>query len=541
MPYLPLSEIERKKNEQALAQPNISGQSNTIDLAAQNVAAPKTVKDSGAWTNLNTYLDANKDNAVDMGNKISTNINTQGDKTKAGILNTQNDFNAKSDAGTISNLDKAQSDADTIIGAARNNAYDSQINDENVNRFKEVSNAEYKGPNDISASDYYNEAQLDLNKTNDLINNSKTDEGRFNILQDVFNRPTYSQGQKSFDNLLILGNQEAKNNIVNAANSLNDLQSKWVNAINDASELAKQRTADSIKAREYAQSNLVSNRNTRTEEIDDYLKNIENDWSKEYDNLNNILSNYKGGDLELTRKEADQLALKNAGQGIYNLLNGIPASNYLDLQAYDANKVVSKDQFAQLAALDKLANQFGGNSISKFSDINQAGTLGLNNNFTGERFGQAADQADVKFNQLANDTNINAAGHGERAYYTGLFGQNRNVAKADASMDANLANFLNNGNFNFNGQAQQLKNPMDGGSFGNSNTGQVFNNLEDLGGAGLGAVDDLLGLGLWDDKSGTSQAMATNDANAQAQANFMSQLNELLNGQGYSNRLKIKE
>jgi hypothetical protein len=106
-----------------------------------------------------------------------------------------------------------------------------------------------------------------------------------------------------------------------------------------------------------------------------------------------LLSGYDGGKLVLTPEQAAKLNLtKGSGQGIYNLLNGVPASNYLDLEAFDANKVVSQDQFAQLAALDQLANQFGANSISKFSDPNQAGTLNLTNNFDASRFGSSADQ-----------------------------------------------------------------------------------------------------------------------------------------------------
>ena len=84
---------------------------------------------------------------------------------------------------------------------------------------------------------------------------------------------------------------------------------------------------------------------------------IKKHWADQYNHYNELLSKYKGGELALTRDEANTLGLTGkSGQGIYDLLAGKPASNYLDLEGYDVNKVISKDQFAQLAALDKLAN-----------------------------------------------------------------------------------------------------------------------------------------------------------------------------------------
>ena len=530
MPFL----ANLKKNEEE----NISGESGIINPGQQNIAAPKPVKNSGSWTNLNAYLDANKGNAEQMGATIAGKINDQGSKTQGLIDNSRNDFTTKADAGTISNLAGAQKDAEDITKAARYNADNVQVNDEQINRFKEVSNAAYKGPADLSFSDYYSDAQKNLNKSNEYKSNAQNDEGRFNLLQEFFNRPTYSQGQKAFDNLLIQGNQDAKNNIQNSANSLNNLQGNWDAANLFATDLANQRTLDSNAANAAARSYLTSNRNERTDEVDADLKGISDNWNNEYNTYSDLLTGYNGGDFNVTQEQADKLGLTNgSGQGIYNLLAGNDTEDkkLLDLKAYDASKVVSKDQFAQLAALDMLANQFGGNSISKFSNKDDAGTLGLNNNFNASRFGDAANTADTNFNQYAADANVSAAGQGKRDYYTGLFGTEKHSAGAETSIDANLANYLSSGAYN-----------VDGTAYNNATGGLIYKGDSSSTGNFAGdAINDLGEAIFSDDWSGNNQSGdaasgAKADANYNAQQNFMAALNQILDSQGYSNRVRIK-
>jgi hypothetical protein len=67
--------------------------------------------------------------------------------------------------------------------------------------------------------------------------------------------------------LLIQGNQDAKNNIQNSANSLNNLQGNWDAANLFATDLANQRTLDSNAANAFARSYLTSNRDARNSEL----------------------------------------------------------------------------------------------------------------------------------------------------------------------------------------------------------------------------------------------------------------------------------
>lgn len=555
MPYLPYLDEEQKKKAEQNGQINLSGSSNTINQAAQSVApsAPKPVGRSGSWTNLDTYLNANKDNAETMGNTVASNISNAGSAVRTGLQNTQTDYNTLVDQGTIKNLDTAKLDSDNIVKQARTANQDNQINDDQVNRFKDISNATYAGPNTLNASQYYADTKSKLSKAKDYQNNAQSDEGRFNLLQEMYNRPSYSQGQKSFDNLLIQGNQQAKTNIKGAADSLSDLQSSWGQANTEAATVAAQRLAATNDARQFAQNSLSANRNKRSSEVDTSLADINSKWADEYNQYKKILSNYSGGDLELTKDQAEKLGVLQqlapsttttttmsqkmtpnvqgpiyAQTKLFNALKNTPASSYLDLQAFNANKVIDKDQFAQLSALDKLANQYGLASSSKFKADSQAGTLGLHNNFDASRFGVEATKQQNDFNNYAQTADFSSDGENTQSWNYGPGGTLKDSLTRKAHLNANLANVLKQGGYN-----------TDTTSGLYTNDSLIGAPLNDLLTKGFGSVVDGGG-DLWRDGSSEAARAASETAFNQARGGLFSQLQAALDNQGFSNRIKIK-
>ncbi len=76
--------------------------------------------------------------------------------------------------------------------------------DINVDEFSKLRDAEYKGPNSLSdTADLYNQVQGSAGSAVGKANASKTEGGRFALLDNYFGKPSYSQGQKSLDNLLV--------------------------------------------------------------------------------------------------------------------------------------------------------------------------------------------------------------------------------------------------------------------------------------------------------------------------------------------------
>lgn len=404
MPYINQTddeELKKQQEAQSGTPTNISGQSAVLSTEAPSKMGG--AKDSGSFTNLNQYLDANKENAGQMGTKIASDITGQGQATRTGIQDTSAEFNQLADQGTLAGLDKAPEEARNIVNQAKTGAKNTQIDQNQISRFGEIANAQYKGPQDLTGTTKYSNTAQQYEKAQQTAKNASSDEGRFNLLKDAYARPTYSQGQQNLDNLLLTGNQGAKENIQSAATSLNDLSGLWSGAQSNAAQLASQRQAATNAAREGSRANALEARTSRNTEVQSDLANQQANWANEYNQYKDLLGGYKGGDLNLTRQQADRLALNDSGQGVYNLLNGTQPESYLDLKAFDANKVVSQDQFAQLKALDQLSSQFGNPAMSQFTDEAQAGTLNAQNAFDASGFGRAATNANEAFGQYSRD------------------------------------------------------------------------------------------------------------------------------------------
>lgn len=401
MPYINQDDEELKKQQESESLQNISGQSAILSTDAPSKKGG--AMDSGSFTNLNQYLEANKENAGQMGTKIASDITGQGQATRTGIQGTSAEFNQLADQGTLKGLDKAPGEAQNIIQQARTSAKAGQVDQNQISRFGEIANAQYKGPQDLTGTTKYANTAQQYEKAQQAAKNASSDEGRFSLLKDAYARPTYSQGQQNLDNLLLTGNQGAKANIQAAAAGLNDLSGLWSGAQSNAAQLAAQRQAATNAAREGSRANALEARTGRNTEVQSDLANQQANWANEYNQYKDLLGAYKGGDLNLTRQQADRLALNDSGQGIYNLLNGTQPESYLDLKAFDANKVVSQDQFAQLRALDQLSSQFGNPALSQFTDESQAGTLNAQNAFDASGFGRAATNANEAFAQYARE------------------------------------------------------------------------------------------------------------------------------------------
>lgn len=542
MPYINQTddeELKKQQEAQSGTPTNISGQSAVLSTEAPSKMGG--AKDSGSFTNLNQYLDANKENAGQMGTKIASDITNQGQATRTGIQDTSTEFNQLADQGTLAGLDKAPEEARNIVQQARTGAKNAQIDQNQMSRFGEIANAQYKGPQDLTGTTKYANTAQQYEKAQQAAKNASSDEGRFSLLKDAYARPTYSQGQQNLDNLLLTGNQGAKENIQSAATGLSDLAGVWSGAQSNAAQLASQRQAATNAAREGSRVNALEARTGRNAEVKSDLDTQQANWANEYNQYRDLLGGYKGGDLELSRAQADRLALKDSGQGIYNTLQGVSPEQFLDLQAFDANKVVSQNQFAQLKALDQLTSKFGSPSLSQFTDESQAGTLDAQKAFDASRFGAAANQAETDFQDYAAGKNIYGQGQNSQSYQTGLGGMNKKWVGAGTTMDANLKQFLDQGAYNVDNRGYA----REGGGISYADMQAPENDSSGFGGAIVGGINTI-GNALFNDPfgGGGGEAEAGRAAKATsaelAKQDYFRQLNEVLNQQGYKNRVKVK-
>lgn len=514
---------ENDPNNQVQNGQNVSGESTSFSTGVPGQeASGKSQKGSGQYTNIQTYLDANKPQASQMGTQVADKITGTGQEARDQIGSASQDFSKQVDQGTIKSLETAQADASGIVDQAKSQAYSQKLSDDQMNRFKEVSTAKYQGPQDFESANLYQPTQAKVQKTQQLSQMSETEPGRFQLLNEVFKRPEYSAGQKNLDNLLLQNDSGTKQKLADARGSVGDVGGLFSKAQDDARALAGQRSAAIDDVRTKALGDFTGKRDARSAEVEARLGDVKDHWADEYNQYANLLGGYKGGDLNLSREQAKRLELMN-GQGIYNLLsNGADPKAFLNLNAYDAGKVVSKDEQAQLAALDQLGALGGMGGTNKYSNADLAGTMTAKNALDASRFGESARQADNAFDDYAKSTNFTGYGSNTQSYDNGLF--DKGDVTRNASVSQSLERYLN---------GLAANNSVSGGTAANLNP--LLLNPQ----TAIAPILNQLGVGGLGDAEGGAANAASYWSKKYAADDLYSKLLGALEGQGYKNRIIV--
>lgn len=532
MPFI--TDDELLKQQQAFSQGTDPSQPTAISDGATSsitggAAAPAnpsaTPASSGSYTNLQSYLDANKDQAGQLGQTVGNKIKSDGMDASNTINSSTQAFQDQVGQGTIKNLDTAATDAKNIVTGAQNvNAGQSESAND-LNRFKEVSNAQYKGPNDWQSANLYQPAYDKVAKTQNESNLSQTDSGRYALLQNVFSRPTYSSGETNLDGLLLNGNSDAKAALADARTSVQGIGDQFQAAQNSGSALAAQTKGQTDTARQSALSDFNAGRDQTSNAVQSRLGDIQNHWSDKYNDLMGVLKPYNGGELDLTQDQAKTLGITDA-QRLYGMLNGTDPASYLKQGTFDANKEVSHDEVARLSALDQLAAQAGLAQTNKYTDA-QAQTQSLDDALDASDFGKVAQDRQSMFNDYANQTNLTGTGSDTQSFNYGPFGMHTDSVTENSVANMNLQNFLNQTAITAN---------SDGSYSNNYGLPGVNNDITRnvLGGAVDGHGD------LWSDGKGEARNAAASAADAQAKSNLYQAILDSLNSQGYANQVRIK-
>lgn len=572
MAYLPESELEKQKRLEAEGQQTqngitLSSPSGTVVQRAPGTptnGAPKGPSQSGAYTNLQSYLDVNKEQSAALGADVGNKVKQAGTDARNQMQNASDSFKKQVDDASLANRDTAVQEAKDLVNTGYNQVYGGNYTDDQLNRFKDIGTASYQGPSSYTTAkaydndgnesgDLYSTTQQKINKANQYSDATTSDAGRLTLLQEMYAKPTYSRGQQSLDNLFLGTSAEGRQALDEARVANQGLDERFASDLNTASNLASSRKSEIADIAKQTQDYLGSQRNSKNANVDTELAKIQGQWDNEYNHYLKLLQDYKdkgGGDLELTAEEAARLGvlrelepsrivsqkMQTPGSGqvqyadtqIFNNLKDVAASKYLDKKVYDASKVVSKDQFAQLAALDQLANQLGLDSISKFSDIDQAGTLGLHNNLDASLFGRQADIAKNDFIKYSKGANFTGTGEDSEGYQSSWL-SNDNVTR-NASFSANLAKLLEGAGYtNNNAVGVDTNNLLVPGAVNSLVSNTFSGDIE----SGLNTI--------WGN-SGKAEAerAAQQNANNQALASLYAQIEAALQAQGFYNKVKIK-
>lgn len=329
MPFLPFSNEQKKKQEDQ-NNINVSGSSGNTFTNQNNNSAPKPVSKSGSWTNLNSYLDANKDNAEMMSEKVTSDIDTKASDAQSGL-------------NQLPGVDKIS----TVNYEKLNNDFYNNPNAKKDEYTSLKSSGGYNGPSDIYGVQGYQDVQNKTQQANTALDQSKTEDGRKTLLKSAYERPNYSLGMQNLDNLLVQNDPTSKAKFGNVQSKFSNLMGMLddkTNNLNSNIDFNKQTALQN-------KNNIVAGEQQAKDSILNPINQRVNQMKQDVPLLQNRIKD-DANDNILNDETLSQLGLSE-GQSLYNLA----LNSYLTPQeasGINAGSVATKDEKAKFQALMNL-------------------------------------------------------------------------------------------------------------------------------------------------------------------------------------------
>lgn len=359
--------------------------------AANEPAQPKQPSSSGSWTNLQSYLDANKEQGAQVGSQIAGTINEQGQKAQSALDTTSAEWNKQVNDNTVS------ADPDAInraVGGATSAKAGQSLNPDDTAAFQKQYNAQYNGPTDFTKTQGFGEIQKAVGDTSRAVDQTQSEAGRNVLLGEQYKNTSkhgYNQGQNNLDQLLL-------ENSSGGRAALEPLKEQW----GGLTSVLTDTTAAGNAAAQTAATNTAAAQKTAQEAYAGANSKFQGDLTKQAqtaDTTNQaqyerVLAGLKSGQLS----PADIQALGLTNQAIYD----VDPTKYLEAgKKATLYNSANADQYAQARALAQLAGQ-DESTFLPGSYSSQAGTLGPAYSFQKDSFTNAVAQEKLNYEkQLA--------------------------------------------------------------------------------------------------------------------------------------------
>ena len=403
------SEEEKDQGGQAPAQGGGQGQQlgqeSPVVTGAQAKNSGPTA--SGSFTNLQSYLDANKD--LNFGSQVAGRVQGEVDKATTAQNQADTGFRGAVDQGTVKK--------DNSLLSAVNTDPNSIVSDQNkLSSFDKMRDATYGGPNSlVERADLYNPAQTQTDKAWQVSQQVGSEGGRKAYLDQQFGsgagRYDYSSGKQKLDNLLIAQDptskqafQDVQSKAQGAKNSFGTLQS----ALDQYAQQGKATTLDTRNTTRGtvgldAQGNWLADNTATPGAMQNTLKGLDQVVAGKQGELTNAFNTLSGtygkkNLSQLTPQQlqmmgiTDQMKAQNAGYNVgpqafvgdyaqyaapyretAGYLEEYDPRNYITMkQQSDLNRSTLADSQTQakIAALSRL-----GAKENSFIDPSQAGRM----------------------------------------------------------------------------------------------------------------------------------------------------------------------
>jgi hypothetical protein len=369
--YDPNLEDDKKRQEAGASATNdqlVSGSPGTIQagIAGQEGSKPSNSggSQSGQYTNLQDYLDANK--SLQFGSELAGKVQGDVDSAKQGQANIANEFRQAAGQNTVGY-------DETLANQAKQNA--ASLDQNQQAQFKNMRDASYKGPKQITDLQDYGQVSQQAQKGAQAGQYSGNEAGQRALLQQYYGRPSYSSGQQNLDQFLVKGDESAKPKFQQAQQQAAQLQP-------GLQDLGAQLAGEGQQAKATTDA-------TKMRLLEEFLGpqgrlgQFQNELRGTADSAHQAAQNLY---------TQDQQALA-AGQSPFDALKGkttynVDPNKYLSLAAQpDYQTTTSKDQANQYQALTSLLGQG-----QEFLNPELAGTYDPNSGVNFNQVGFDAEQ-----------------------------------------------------------------------------------------------------------------------------------------------------
>lgn len=438
------------------------------NIATQQVKTPKAA--TSGMTGFNQFAKANQGTAQNRLNASATqNVQNQGKQANNAITQATASFGQKVDAGSLKNRENAVSDVANITNAARNvsapvapAAPQPQVSggaipqapvapptvqapgaingiDQNQqNRFKEIINSRYQGPESLRQSGLYQVASGKVQGAQNALNQTKTAGGREDLLKNMnAQRGDYSTGLNKLDAALLNANKAGVQGLQQAAQAQGNVGQKLDQAQIASANLAQNRGQEIKSIQEQARNTFTQGQAAERAATDERLSKVVDNWEQLPEYFRDIIRKQEGGGANLNSIEAGILGV-NSGEGLYNA-----GADVIKTAQADKNKLISRDEqtrqavLAQLAGLDQQQRL---DTNLKYDKADMAGTQTALDALDLEGTRAGLNAAEKSFQDYAKEADI--TGYGNK--------KNRSSGKRYyAEETANLGDLLTKSGYKF--------------------------------------------------------------------------------------------
>ena len=344
MPYAIKPDLDEElKKDQNQNGVNISGGGGanfSTGVPGQESTSAKPQKSSGNYANIQSYLDANRDQADQMGQKIATNVETKAQDAQ-------------------NKIQSLETKAPEVKAYDPNETYSKlgSLSDQEKNEYRKTrETGGYEGPQSIDKVEGFADTQKAANEAANLVKSSANEFGQQTLLKDTYKRPNYSSGQNRLDQALLQGSEGSRKSLEGLSQKysgldelFNNVSSKVGGAINQSSQQALENKNKIIQAEADQWKNLVDPIQSRADEANRINPDL----------INRIQSD--AADKILSQETLDRLGLSE-GMGIYDL----NLQNYItpDFTQANLDNVATADERNKYQMLNDLFQDQTRNQIS---------------------------------------------------------------------------------------------------------------------------------------------------------------------------------